>query len=159
MKTTTVTAVNGVATFSGVSLPKAGSYSLMGVDQGLKSVATNLFTMAVGAAARLRIAAVAGTGSANGALKHGAVGPVTVDVVDAFGNIVTTDVSTVTLVLNTTLSTETTLGTVTQAQTATATAAGGVAVFSALTAEPTGWYQCVVTDGSLKGDERLLFVR
>ncbi len=156
---TTVTAVGGVATFSNVSLPKAGSYSLMGVDQGLKSVATNVFAMAVGAAARLRIVSVAGTSSASGALKSGAVGPVTVDVVDAFGNVVTTDTSTVTLVLNTTLSTETKLGTVTQAQTATATAAGGVAVFSALTAEPTGWYQCVVTDGSLSGDERLLFVR
>ncbi len=35
----------------------------------------------------------------------------------------------------------------------------GVAVFSALTTEPTGWYQCVVTDGSLRGDQRLLFVR
>ncbi len=157
--TVTVTASNGVATLSSASLPKAGSYEVYGVDGNLRSTPSAGFVMAVGAAAKLQIVGVAKVGSASGALKHGAVGPVTVDVEDAFGNVVTTDTSTVTLVLNTTLSTETKLGTVTQAQTGTASAVKGVAVFSALTTEPTGWYSCLVTDGGLRGDQRLLFVR
>ena len=55
--TTTVAAVNGVATFSNLSINKAGTgYVLTATDGALTSVASNSFNIAAGAAAKLAFA-------------------------------------------------------------------------------------------------------
>ena len=51
--TATATAVNGVASFSGLSIDKAGTYTLTAASTGLTGVASNSFNITVGPAAKL----------------------------------------------------------------------------------------------------------
>jgi hypothetical protein len=167
--TLTVAAVHGVATFTNVRSID-GVYHLQAKDGKLKSSESAAITVVAGAPVKVAILATFVGGTAFGDLDEGVVGPITVAVEDALGNIVTspdakdadgsnTEGSTMTMVLNTTLDTEATIGTVTQAATATATVANGRATFTGLATEAAGWYQLVVTDGALSGAEQLIYVR
>jgi hypothetical protein len=167
--TLTVAAVAGVATFTNV-VEHDGSYTLVAKDGKLKSAASTTITVVAGPAVSLKILSTFVQGTSNNDLVEGAVGPITVAVIDSHGNIVTAanakdsanhtiNGSTMTLVLNTTLDTEATIGTVTQAQTATATVSGGVATFTSLTTEASGWYELVVSDGGLIGASQRIYVR
>ena len=80
---TTVNAVNGVATFAGCQLTRAGSYTLTATSGSLTSVQTSTITVSAAAASRLVVtsAPVSGTAASTATL-----GPLTVERQDAFGN-------------------------------------------------------------------------
>lgn len=80
--TKTVTAVNGVATFSGLSINKSGSYTLAATSTGLTGATSNSFTINPGAATRL-----VATGTISGqASDSPALGPLSIEQQDANGN-------------------------------------------------------------------------
>ncbi|HKC46486.1 MAG TPA: hypothetical protein VKB63_02715, partial [Gemmatimonadales bacterium] len=127
--TTTVAAVNGVATFSDLSIDRAGSgYTLVFTANGLPDVTTTSFDVAVGAASRLVFAVPPGTTTAGATLAPA----VTVTALDAGGNIVTNFTSDVTIALGTNPGNGTLSGTV------TVTAVAGVAMFSTLSINKSG---------------------
>ncbi|MGN6370310.1 MAG: hypothetical protein ACTHN5_18805 [Phycisphaerae bacterium] len=84
----TVTALNGVATFRNVALTRAGVYSLKAVSGKQSSLATGALTINAGVPARLKIVS---TFPPDTATKRptGSLGPIVVDIVDSFGNVVT----------------------------------------------------------------------
>jgi invasin-like protein/Big-like domain-containing protein/calcineurin-like phosphoesterase family protein len=96
--TKTVAAVNGVATFPGVSIDSAGTgYTLAASASGLTGATSNAFNIAVGAATKLGFH-VAPSNSTGGA----AIAPaIEVEVQDAGGNRVTSAGNTVTVSLAT----------------------------------------------------------
>jgi uncharacterized repeat protein (TIGR03803 family) len=137
--TVTVNAVNGIATFSGLSLPTAGTYTLEATDGALAAATTSAFTLAAVPSVGTQLAFV--QSPASGAA--GALGTISVAVEDANGQVLTTDNSTVTLQiisgpagakLNGTLS---------------ANAINGVATFNTLSLGASGTYTLEATDGSL----------
>jgi uncharacterized repeat protein (TIGR03803 family) len=133
--TTTHSAVGGVATFSGLSVNPAGTYSLSAADGGLTAATSNSFTIATGAATQLVVAqqptdTVAGQ----------TISPIEVDVEDAGGNVVTTDNSSITVA-----------GDAAVAGTFTISAFNGVAMFSDLSMTLAGSHELSFTDGSLTG--------
>ena len=88
--------MNGVATFAGLSIDKAGSgYTLTAADDSLTGATSNTFTINPGPASQLvfTTSPVSGTASASATL-----GPLTVQRLDAFGNPVTAGSTTVNLV-------------------------------------------------------------
>jgi hypothetical protein len=132
--------VNGVATFSGLSLKIAGAYTLMASDGSLTSATSSKITIAPAAANKLVITQQPTTG------KHGvSLSPaIIVDVEDAFGNVVTTDSSTVKLTVASGPSGGTVSGTV------SVKAVKGIAVFTKLTLTKAGTYVLAASDGKLK---------
>jgi hypothetical protein len=121
---TTVAAVGGVATFSHLSIDQAGSYSLSAAGAGLGGTATSgSFSVTTGPAARLVF-----TTQPSNTPGADTMANVAVAVEDAYGDVVTSDNSSVTLSLNAAASGG---GGVLHGTTA-ATAAGGVATFSGL---------------------------
>ena len=121
--TASVTAVNGVATFSGLSVDRAGTgYTLTASFTGLTSATSAPFSVATGAAARLVFTTQPGNGTAGAPLPQQPV----VAVEDGFGNRITTSTAAVTLALATHPSGATLGGG------ATAAAAAGLATFSGL---------------------------
>ncbi len=88
-------AVGGVATFTGCSLDKQGSYQLKAASGGLGSGISANFTITTGPAAKLAFTTSPGNTSANGVF---AAQPV-VNVHDAGGNLVTGSAASVTLTL------------------------------------------------------------
>jgi hypothetical protein len=137
--TATVAVINGVATFTDLSIDKAGSYDLTATDGSLTSATTEAFTVAVGPAAKV-VFATSPSGASGGTVF--ATQPV-VDVEDAGGNVVTTDTSSVTVAIG-----STTAGGVLSG-TATVTAVDGVATFSGLSIDKAGSYDLTATDGGL----------
>jgi len=126
--TTTVTAVNGVATFSNLVFTKAGSYTLTSAGTGLTSATSNSFTIAAGAATTLAF-----TVQPTNAIAGAAITPaVQVSIEDANGNVVTTATNAVTIAIGTNPGGGTLSGT------ATAAAVAGVATFSTLSIDKTG---------------------
>jgi len=94
--TLTVAAVNGIATFSGLTINTAGSYLLSADDGELAAGSSNNFVIQAGSASTLVIAeeptsVTAGT----------AVGPIVVAIEDGFGNIITANNSTIELMVQT----------------------------------------------------------
>jgi hypothetical protein len=85
---------SGTATFSGLSINKAGAgYTLIASSPGFAGIASNSFTVLPAPASKLVITAGASlTGLASSAA---VLGPVTVQRQDAYGNAVTTGISTV----------------------------------------------------------------
>ena len=84
-------AVNGVATFSNLSIDKAGSgYVLTASDGTLSSAASNSFNIHFGAAAKLAFGQQPTSATAGANISPA----VTVFVLDATGNNVTSDTST-----------------------------------------------------------------
>ncbi len=119
--TVTATAVNGVVTYSDLSINKAGTgYRLRAAASGVTGVNSNLFNITAGAAARLAFVqqptdAVAGT----------AISPaVTVRIEDALGNLVNVDGTTITIAIGNNPGGGTLAGTLSRATT------GGVATFN-----------------------------
>jgi hypothetical protein len=136
--TTTVTAVSGVATFTNLSLTKAGTYTLAARDGTLTSSTSGSFTISPAAAYKLVFGQVP-----NSAVAGSTMGTVTVQVQDRYGNVVTSDNSTVTLALASSPNGGTMGGTLTVQVT------NGVATFSDLVLSKRGKYRLIATDGSL----------
>ncbi|MBS0261305.1 MAG: hypothetical protein JSS02_05060 [Planctomycetes bacterium] len=137
--TVTVQAVNGVATFSGLTINKAGALTLKATNSTLTPVTSSTITVAPGAASQVVFQSVPTTGVVNQALTPA----ITVAVMDTFGNVVTGDTSTVTL------SQASGPGTITASSTLSVAAVNGVATFSNLALSTSGNYTLKATDGAL----------
>jgi CSLREA domain-containing protein len=138
--TTTATLVNGVATFSDLSINTAGTYTLQATLIGLLGATSDSFTVTPGAAAALEFVQEPTNVTAGSTITPA----VTVRVVDAFGNLVTSDNSTeVTLALDPT-------GTLNG--TTTVAVVNGVATFSDLVPTTAGSYTLDATSTGLTGD-------
>lgn len=130
------TAVNGIVTFNNVIINTSGTYTLTG-GVGTNTTSSTTVTVSPAAASKLAwqsapaVTAVAGT----------TLSPVVVAVEDAFGNVVATDTSTVTLTLSTG-----TFGS--GSATKTVTAANGIATFGSLAVNTTGTYQITASDSA-----------
>ena len=134
--TLTQTPVNGVATFSGLSLNLAGSYTLQATSGNLITTApTSTLTVTNAAVSQL---VVTSQPSPNPAFENSPFS-VTVKAEDQFGNTVTGYTKPVTL----SAPTGVTLG-----GTNPVTAVAGVATFSNLTLTPPGTYSLTVKDGT-----------
>ena len=84
--TTTATVVNGVATFNGLSVTQAGTYTLTASDGALTAAKSGNITVAADAASgQLVIVSQPGAAAVGGAM-----GPVVVDLEDQFGNVLAT---------------------------------------------------------------------
>jgi uncharacterized repeat protein (TIGR03803 family) len=138
-KTVTAKAVNGVATFGSITPTLAGTYTLKVTDGSLTAATSSAFTVSAAAADELVF------GQSPDASKVGkAITPaVTVKVEDAFGNVVTTDKSTVKIAIATGPAGGTLTGTVSVA------AVAGIATFSDLLLSKAGNYSLKATDGVL----------
>jgi uncharacterized repeat protein (TIGR03803 family) len=140
--TVSATAVDGVATFSNLSLSAPGAYTLTASDAALTSATSASFTITplpAGVPAALAFAATPTTGFAGVALTPAVI----VSVEDGGGNVVSTDNSTVTLAIASGPSGAALGGTV------SATAVNGVATFSNLSLNDAGDYTLTATDGAL----------
>ena len=139
--TTTVTAINGVATFNNLSINKTGvGYTLTAIDGTLGGATSSTFNLSFGAADHL-VFSVQPSSSVAGASISPAV---KVQVVDLLGNLVTNDTSSVTLALGTNAGNGTLGGTL------TVSAVGGEAIFSNLSVDKVGTgYTLSATDGTL----------
>ncbi len=132
--TSTASAVNGVATFNALSLQTAGTYTLSAADGNLTGQTSGNIIMTAGSASQLVY-----TQQPAGAVAGQPVGAITVSVEDQFGNVVTTDHSTVTLGINAN-GTDLTL---------ISTASSGVASFGSAAIDIAGSYKFRATDGVL----------
>jgi hypothetical protein len=94
--TVSVAAVNGVATFSNLIFNTSGTYTLKVTQGSLTSAASGNITVAAGVASKLAFTQTPATGTAGKALTPG----IMVAVEDAYGNVVTTNTSKITLVVN-----------------------------------------------------------
>ena len=136
--TLTVAAVNGVATFSNLILTVAGSYTFKVSDGNLANTTSNSVTINAAAAAKVVFQQVPGSGTSGLAL-----GALTVAVQDQYGNVITSDSSSITLSVVTGpggFSTDSTL---------TVAAVNGVATFNNLVLSTIGTYTFSAVDQSL----------
>jgi hypothetical protein len=130
--TTTLATSGGIATFSNLSLDQAGSYTLAFTDGSIPSVTSSSFTITPGAASKL-VFVVQPTDTVAGQ----AIPAFTVQSEDAFGNLRSTDQTSVTVTSNP-------AGT-----TATADESNGIASFSSVSITTAGTYTFVATAGTL----------
>ena len=129
--TATVSAVNGVATFRGLSINLAGTaYTLTATGSGLTSAVSNTLTVVATAASKLIFTTQPSANNNAGVVFSGQ--PV-VTVEDAFGNTVTTSSASIALSLSGTVPTGAALG-----GTATISAVNGVATFTGLSINLAG---------------------
>ncbi|HTT67876.1 MAG TPA: hypothetical protein VMF70_07605, partial [Gemmatimonadales bacterium] len=127
--TSSVAAVSGVATFSTLSIDKAGTgYTLTAAASGLAGATSGTFNVAVGAASQL-----VWTQQPGNVVAGATMSPATLTVEDAHGNVVTSASGTVTLVL-------TTAGGATLTGGGAASVVNGVATFSGLSVDKAGSY-------------------
>jgi hypothetical protein len=141
--TTTVAAVNGVATFSDLSLNRSGTgYTLVAGSNGLTSATSNTFDVTAAAASMLQYGQ-----QPSDAVAGQAISPaVTVRILDAFGNLVTTSTAAVVIALGANPGGSTLGGTT------TSNAVGGIATFNDLTLNRTGaGYTLVISSTGLTG--------
>jgi streptogramin lyase len=117
---------SGVATFSGLSITKAGNYQIQATSGSLVATTTSTFTVSAAGANQLAFGQQPGN-----TIAGTTIGPVTVQVEDASGNIVATDNTT-----QVTASLHSGAGTLTG--TKTATAVNGVASFDDLEDDASG---------------------
>ncbi len=137
--TTTVNPVNGVASFSGLSINKAGAgYTLVASSIPLTSATSAAFTITPAAAAQLAFSGQPSGGTAGVAL----VPAVAVAIQDAFGNVVPGATNAVTVALGTNPAGGTLSGAT------TANAVNGVASFSGLAINKTGSGYTLVASSS-----------
>lgn len=134
--TLTATTSNGVATFSKIIIKTAGSYSL---SVSAASVTGPSFDLSVSRAPASKLAWV--TAPSASAVAGALLDTVAVAVVDAFGNVVTTDNSTVTLTISTG-----TFGT--GSATMSTTAVNGIATFYSPTINLVGTYKITASDSA-----------
>ena len=140
--TTTVNAVNGVATFSGLSVNLAGSGNTLTATSGALTAATSSpFTVVAGAAAKLVFTTQPGSNTVGAPLGTQPV----VTIQDAGGNTVTTSMAAVTLAL-----TRTGFIGAALSGTTTVNVVNGVATFSGLSVNLVGsGYTLKATSGAL----------
>jgi hypothetical protein len=138
--TLTAQAVNGIATFGNLIIDGIGTYNLIASDGSYAGASSGLITITPGAAKKVAFTELPASGVAGVELNP----PVIASVEDQFGNVITTDSSTVTLTLNG--------GTFAGGgNTATSTAADGVAIFNDLVFSAAGSYTLTASDGPLTG--------
>ncbi len=126
--TITVGAANGVATFNGLSIDKAGTgYTLSATAGGVSDATTATFDIMVGAATKLAFSAQPGNTVAGVA-----IGPVSVTAQDAAGNTVPGFTGNVTVAIGTNPGAGNLTGT------ATVAATSGVATFGTLNIDKSG---------------------
>ena len=126
--TITVAAVSGIATFSALTIDKAGTgYTLSAAASGVTDATTTAFDIMVGAATKLVFSTQPGNTVAGVA-----IGAVSVTAQDSAGNTVPGFTGDVTVAIGTNPSAGTLSGT------ATAAATAGVATFSTLTIDKSG---------------------
>jgi subtilase family serine protease len=135
--TTTKAASAGVATFSGLSIDKAGTYTLTASDGALTPAVSSAIAISHGAAAKLAFTSQPPASTASGA-SFGAI----VTVQDAAGNTVTGNTSQVSVAL-------TSANGATLNGTKSVAASNGVATFSGLSVAQAGSYSLTATDSSL----------
>jgi hypothetical protein len=138
-KTITVNAVKGIAAFSSTVLTLAGTCKLKVTGGSLDAATSSSFTVSPAAADKL----VFDQSPENSKVGKAIAPAVTVKVEDAFGNLVTTDKSKVTI----TIATAPTGGKLTG--TTSITAVAGIATFSDLILSKAGSYSLKATDGGL----------
>ncbi|HYV48395.1 MAG TPA: hemagglutinin, partial [Myxococcaceae bacterium] len=127
--TTTVAAVAGVASFSDLSIDKAGTgYTLTGASAGLTGATSTAFNINPGAASRLAFTTQPTSATAGVSLSPA----VHVTVQDAFGNTVTSSTASITVAIGTNPGGGALSGTTTVA------AVAGVATFSNLSVDKAG---------------------
>lgn len=139
-----IAANQGVATFSALSLPNAGNYTLSATDGGLTGAISNPFTITgpFGAASQLVFSSQPVNTTAGSTISDANGHAITVQVEDANGNVVVTDTSHVSI----TLSGGTALdGTLSEP------VVNGIATFPDLSTLIAGTYTLTVADGSLAG--------
>ncbi len=138
--TVTVSAVNGVATFTNLSLSAAGGYLIHAGDGYVTSANSSPFVVAPDVASKLAVFQQPSDATAGAAISPA----MTVDVVDQFGNLVTTNTSTVTIAVATGPTT-----TFDSTSTLTAAASGGIATFSKVILDKAGSYTLKFSHGAL----------
>jgi len=135
--TLNATVSGGVATFSDLSITTVGDYTLTAADGRLTSVTSDSFTISPAAAAKVTFAQ-----QPTAANIYSTISPaVIVQVEDLYGNLITTDSSSVTLSVQS--------GPGSLSGTLNATASGGVATFSDLSCDTPGNYTLAAADGNL----------
>jgi hypothetical protein len=132
----TATAVNGIATFSGLSFNLVGVYELKATDGSLTAATSKTITVTPGAPAKLVITEQP-TSTANDTT------PLVVHIEDAFGNLVTSAETQVSLALSSAPKGGALQGTT------TVKAVNGIATFSKFILTVKGTYKLKATDGSL----------
>jgi hypothetical protein len=125
--TVSVKAVGGIATFSNLILPKAGSDTLKAIDGSLASATSTSFKISAAAASKLVF-----TQQPTTAVHGSTLSAVKVSIEDTFGNVVLTNTSSVILALASGPSGEVLSGTLTEK------AVAGVATFSNLKLSKAG---------------------
>jgi hypothetical protein len=130
--TTSVAAVNGVATFTGLSMTQVGTQTLTATSAGLTLAVSNSITISPAAASKLVF-----TTQPTNAIAGSGIGTVAVSIEDAYGNVLTNNTSTVTLA-----------GTSLTGTTSVA-AVNGVATFTGLSMTQAGTRTLLASDGSL----------
>ena len=136
--TLTKAAVNGIATFSNLSINLAGAKTIRATDGSLTAVTSNSFNITAAAATKLGYIQAPTSTPASCSITP----PVKVAIQDTYGNTVTTNNSNVTVALY--------AGTGTLSGTLTVAAVNGIATFSNLSINSTGTNkQLRATDGSL----------
>ena len=137
--TTTVAAVNGVATFGDLTVSKAGTgYWLTGSSTGLARAASSAFEVTAGAATQLVFGTQPGTTVAD----HNITPAVKVRALDALGNLVPSFTGSVSIV------TGTNPGGATLSGTTPVAAIGGVATFYDLSLNKTGTGYTLTASGN-----------
>jgi hypothetical protein len=139
--TTSVAAVNGVATLSNLILDTAGTYTLQVTDGTLASATSGHVVIGAAAASQLGYEQIPSTGQTGQALSPS----VTVAVEDTFGNVVTGNTSSVTIAVASGPSG------FASGSTTSVHAVGGLATFSNLFLNTPGAYTLNATDGTLAG--------
>ncbi|HEV3304153.1 MAG TPA: putative Ig domain-containing protein [Planctomycetaceae bacterium] len=139
--TATAQAVNGVATFNNLIINTAGGHTLAAIDGSLSGATSGAIAVSPGAATKLSISQAPTAGTAGQALGTA----LTVAVEDAFGNVVTSNTSTVSVGV------ASGPGGFASGSTTSVAATNGVATFTNLIFNTTGSYTLSVSDGSLAG--------
>jgi hypothetical protein len=134
--TLTVQAVDGIATFSDLSLTKAGTYMLEATDGSLSSATSSSFQITPAAATRM---VFIGSPSST---RRGKDFDVEVELLDQYGNVATNDTSTVTLSLGRDGGGAVLSGTL------TANVMNGIATFDNLSINKAGSFTLVATDSN-----------
>jgi uncharacterized repeat protein (TIGR03803 family) len=141
---TNTQAVAGVATFTGLTIDKAGTFTLLLSDGALPSLNTSSFTVTPGTASQLMIAQQ----PAASVIAGQPIGTVTVDLDDSFGNVVSKDTAKVTVSVGGTAITGT----------ASKSAVAGVATFTGLAIDTAGTYTLAVSTSGLSAINSSSFV-
>ena len=138
--TTTINAIAGIATFSGLVVNKAGTgYTLVASSGGLTPATSNVFDITVGSATKLAFT-VTENGSTGGAVL---TPPITVAAEDSIGNVVTGFTGTVQLSFGNNPTAATLSGTT------SVSAVAGIATFSDIRVNLAGSYTLLATSAGL----------